>query len=430
MNWQTCEHVASPEGCLPTDRSFQGRVYRRDMLATTLAAAVALWAGKSALGQVAISKARKDRDILVTIFLRGGMDGLSAIVPYADDAYHRARPSLSLGRPKPGGVLDLDGFFGLHPSLAPLLPLYREGKLGAIHGVGSLDQSRSHFEAMGIMERGAASDPAQIASGWLGRALAAMDDGQNTSPLRAIAFAPVMPDILRGATTASVLTDLAQLKLDLPASASPGLHASLAKLYATGDDPISRAGRETLSVLETLKKLDPKSYKPSSGAAYPDTALGNGLRQTALLIKADVGLEAAALDREGWDTHIAQGTSGGYLALQLDDVAKSLAAFATDLGPELSRVSCVVMTEFGRRVAENSGLGTDHGRASCWLTLGGAGGGKVYARWKELKPENLEDPGDVPVTIDYRDILSDLLTRRLKLDGRALFPGAPGLPLP
>lgn len=410
MSWQTCE----------------GGPTRRDVLTSTLATALALWAGKSALGQVAISKTRKDRDILVTIFLRGGMDGLSAIVPYADDEYHKARPSLTLGKPKSGGVQDLDGFFGLHPSLAPLLPLYREGKLGALHGVGSLDQSRSHFEAMGIMERGAASSPAQVASGWMGRALAAMDDGQNTSPLRAIAFAPVMPDILRGATTASVLTDLGQLKLDLPASASPTLPDALKKLYATGDDPISRAGRETLGVLDTLKELDPKNYKPAGGAVYPDSALGHGLRQTALLIKADVGLEAAALDRGGWDTHIAQGTTGGYLALQLDDVGKSLAAFATDLGPELSRVSCLVMTEFGRRVGENSGLGTDHGRASCWLTLGGAGGGKVHARWKELKPENLEAPGDVPVTIDYRDILADVLTRRLKLDGKALFPGAPG----
>jgi uncharacterized protein (DUF1501 family) len=414
MSWMTCE----------------GGITRRDALGAGVAAALALWAGRSALGQVSLAKARKDRDVLVTIFLRGGMDGLSAIVPHADDHYHRARPSLSLGMPRPGGVIDLDGFFGLHPSLAPLLPLFREGKLGALHGVGSLDQSRSHFEAMGIMERGAASDPAQIASGWLGRTLAAMDEGKNTSPLRAIAFAPVMPDILRGATTASVLTDLGQLRLDLPDTASKSLPDSLKRLYEKGDDPISRAGRETLGVLDTLKKLDPKSYKPAGGAVYPDSALGNGLRQTALLLKADVGLEAAALDRGGWDTHVAQGTTDGFLASQLDDVARSLAAFAADLGPELARVSCVVMTEFGRRVGENSGLGTDHGRASCWLTLGGPGDGKVHARWKELKPENLEAPGDVPVTIDYRDILADLLTHRLKLDGRTLFPGAPGIPLP
>ncbi len=415
MNWTTCEG---------------GPISRRDALSTTLAAALALWAGRSALGQISVSQNRKERDVLVTIFLRGGMDGLSALVPYADDEYHRARPSLSLGRPKPGGVLDLDGFFGLHPALAPLLPLYREGKLAPLHGVGSQDQSRSHFEAMGIMERGAASDPAQLASGWLGRTLAALDDGQNTSPLRAIAFAPVMPDILRGATTASVLTDLSQLKLEIPQSASPGFQKSLEKLYERGDEPLARAGRETLGVLETLKKLDPKNYKPAHAAIYPDSMLGKGLRQTALLLKADVGLEAAALDRGGWDTHVAQGGASGYLASQLDDVAKSLAAFATDLGPELSRVTCLVMTEFGRRVGENSGLGTDHGRASCWLVLGGhlpkTGGGKVHARWQPLKPENLDGPGDVPVTLDYRDILAEVVTRRLKIDGAALFPGAPG----
>ena len=409
------------------------RPARRAALGAALAGAIALWAGsRSALAQVSVTpgKKRSERDILVTIFLRGGMDGLSALIPHADDDYHSARPTLSLGKPRRGGVVDLDGFYGLHPSLAPLEPWFKEGKLAALHAVGSLDETRSHFEAMGTMERGAARDAAEIPSGWLGRTLAATDDSENRSPLRAVAFAPVMPDILRGGTTATAIDSLESLRLEIPASASPGLGAALAGLYSHGDGQIERAGRETLAVLETLKKLDVKSYKPERGAVYPATKLGGGLKQTALLIKADIGLEAAALDRGGWDTHVAQGGSVGYLALQLDDVGKSLAAFAADLGPALDRVTCVVMTEFGRRVAENSGLGTDHGRGSCWFVLGGhltgSGGGKVHAKWPSLAPSKLEGPGDLAVTTDYRDVLAEILTKRLKTDGKAIFPHAPG----
>ena len=395
-----------------------------------LAGAIALWAGsRSALAQVSVAPGnkRKERDILVTIFLRGGMDGLSALVPHGDDDYHKARPTLSLGKPKAGGVVDLDGFYGLHPSLAPLEPWFKEGKLAGLHAIGSLDQTRSHFEAMGTMERGAARLAAEIPSGWLGRTLAATDDSDNHSPLRAVAFAPVMPDILRGGTTATAIDSLDSLRLELPQTASAGLGAALTGLYANGDGEVEKAGRETLAVLETLKKLDVKNYKPERGAVYPTTKLGDGLKQTALLIKADVGLEAAALDRGGWDSHVAQ---GAYLSGHFDDVGKSLAAFATDLGPALDRVTCVVMTEFGRRVAENSGLGTDHGRGSCWFVLGGhltgSGGGKVHAKWPSLAPSKLEDPGDLPVTTDYRDVLAEILTKRLKTDGKSIFPNAPG----
>ena len=417
-DWTTCE--GSSNAYSPG---------RRAAIGAALAGAIALWAGsKSALAQVSVDvKKRQDRDVLVTIFLRGGMDGLSALVPHADDEYHKARPTLSMGKPKAGGVVDLDGFYGLHPALSPLESLYKEGKLAGIHAVGSLDQTRSHFEAMGTMERGAAKDPAEIPSGWLGRALAATDDTENRSPLRAVAFAPVMPDILRGGTTATAIDTLESLRLELPQSASKGLEAALTGLYAKGDGQVERAGRETLAVLETLKRLHVKDYKPERGAIYPETKLGDGLKQTALLIKADVGLEAAALDRGGWDSHVAQ---GGYLSGHFDDVGKSLAAFASDLGPALDRVTCVVMTEFGRRVAENSGLGTDHGRGSCWLVLGGhlqqSGGGKIHGKWPSLDPAKLEDPGDLPVTTDYRDVLAEILTRRLKIDGRAVFPGAPG----
>lgn len=360
---------------------------------------------RSALAQVGLSPERRnDARVVVTLFLRGGMDGLSLVAPVGDADYHRHRKTIGLG--KTG--LKLDDFYHLHPSMKSLHPYFQEGKLAAIHAIGSQDQSRSHFEAMALMERGAAGNPAEISSGWAARWLAATEKGV-TSPLRALAFGNIQPDIVRGATSVSTIQDLAELRLQKPKEAQGDFHQKLLKAYSRGTDPLSLAGRETLKVLETLEKLDAAAYKPANGATYPDSELGKGLKQTALLIKADVGLELACLDRHGWDTHVGQNTP--YLALQFTDVADALAAFAKDLGSALDRVSIVVMTEFGRRVAENSGFGTDHGRASAWMILGGGvKGGKVYGDWPGLKEAQLEGPGDLKVTTDYRDVLIEVLT--------------------
>lgn len=387
---------------------------RRDLLGGALAAAIVAWAGSSALAQLTVGKEK--RKPLITIFLRGGMDGLTALAPVGDDDYHKNRPTIKVTNP-----LKLDGFFGLHPSLVGLHPLYLEGKLAPLHAVGSLDQSRSHFEAMALMERGAASDPASIPSGWVARYLSALPD-DNPSPLRGVAFNTILPDILRGATSAMAINDIKDLRLNV----SPELRGALESVYAHGTDAAAVAGREALGVLKVLEKLDPKRYQPGGGAKYPETGLGNGLRQTAMLLKAGVGVETACLDRGGWDTHVGQNTP--FLAQQLQDVGDSLAAFTKDLGPQLDDVTIVVMTEFGRRVAENSGLGTDHGRASCWFVAGGGvKGGKVYARWPGLKDNQLEAPGDLKVTTDYRDILTELAGRQVGLEkATALFPSAPG----
>lgn len=396
---------------------------RRTVLGTALAAAVAAWAGRSALAQIETSSGHRG-NVVVTLFLRGGMDGLSMVVPHGIDEYHKQRPTLSLGTPKRNGVVDLDGRFGLHPVLQPLKPFWAEGKLAVLHGVGSLDQSRSHFEAMATMERGAGATAAEVPSGWLARALDIAPDTRH-SPLRALTIGAIFPDILRGASGATQIHSLDEIKL----AGTPTFATSLARLYDGADDAVAVAGRDTLSLLKTLEKLDPKRYTPERGATYPKTDLGEALRQTAILIKADVGLQACALDRFGWDTHVTQGGATGYLAGMLDELGKALAAFGTDLGPELDRVTVVVMTEFGRRVPENSQLGTDHGRASAWLALGGGvKGGKVYERIKSLKPADLEGPGDLPVTTDYRDILTELAAQRLGVGARArdIFPGAPG----
>ena len=436
-DWLFCDGDGRPRPALPPSAS---RPNRRQVLGAGFAAALAVWAERSALAQVSLvpdANAQTEGDILVTLFLRGGMDGLSAVVPYADDNYYRARPTIGLAKPgdkrknASGGVLDLNGFFGFHPALSALLPLYKDGLLGVVQAVGSQDQTRSHFEAMAAMERGVGDNTARLQNGWLARYLSAVPV-ENPSPLRAAAWADTMPDILRGASGVSVLQSLADFRLTF------GPEASLAALYENGakTDAVTEAGRETLHVLETLKRIDPAHYKAANGAAYPETPLGDGFKQVALLIKANVGLEAACLDRGGWDTHVAQGGIQGFLGEQLKDVGNSLAAFVHDLGKEkMNRVTVVVMTEFGRRAYENSGLGTDHGRASTMLVAGGnVLGGKVYGTWPGLGAADLEGPGDLRVTTDYRTVLGEIIRKRMGRGNRhgadsrvlsAVFPGAP-----
>ncbi len=415
-DWWSCE------GLLQAESARQSRPTRRDLLlgaGFTLAA----WTGtRSALADLAISKGGKDspHDILVTIFLRGGADGINSIVPYFEDAYYRKRPNLSIASPKDtrtnasARLVDLDGKFGLHPALAPLLPFYQQGQLAILHACGSQDGTRSHFEAMAAVERGLAKEGPGPGDGWIARHLASTERPDD-SPLRAVAFGGTLPDSLRGALNTVALESLSDFKLDSVPEKRQHYHNALLKLYDPGKDEVAHAGRETLAVLDALQKIDPDKYKPSHNAQYPDTDLGRGMRQTACLIRADLGLEVAALDRGGWDTHYAQGSTVGILSLSLDDLAKSLSAFSTDLGTEMSRVTVVVMTEFGRRVAENTGLGTDHGRASFMLVMGGGTkGGQVHTKWPGLEDNQLDETGDLRVTTDYRDVLGEVLTQRMR----------------
>ena len=436
------------------------KITRRQVLhgaALATAAGAAGYAGRylSALASVTVGpNAHKNGvDALVVVFLRGGADGLNIVVPHGDDQYHVLRPTLALARPSDrtaelrARALDLDGFFGLHPALAPLLPLYHDGHMGIVHAVGSGDQTRSHFEAMATMERGIASDTG-AASGWLARHLASTAD-PNDSPLRAVAVTDTMPDSLRGATSAVALTSLADYRLEagqegkrgkekgerggaVGASRSDAVAQTLRGMYAdqTGRaDVLQSAGRETLDALDAIRRLDPAHYRPAANATYPQNELGQGLRQAACLIKGNIGLEVACLDMGGWDTHVAQGRDAGWQPTRLGDLGRALAAFMADLGPDTRRVTTVVMTEFGRRAAENSGLGTDHGRASCMFVMGGGvQGGKVHGAWPGLAEAQLENAGggqgDLRVTTDYRDVLAEIVALRLKNPRLSdVFPG-------
>ena len=417
----------------------KNRVTRRQFLAgATLAAATGSAAvfgsPPSALtGTVIGNKSEQGRGTLVVVFLRGAADGLSMVPPHGEDAYYRLRPTLALPRPNEkrespsARSLDLDGFFGLHPALAPLLPIYQKGEMAIVHAVGSDDNTRSHFEAMAQMERGVALGDA-TASGWLARHLGTMET-DNVSPLRAIAVSETMPDSLRGSQSAVSLRTLSDFRLNAPEPIrNAAMLSSLNSLYSGEKSSLHHAGAETLKALDAIRALKPETYLPSPGVEYKDTDLGNGLRQVACLMKGRVGMEVACLEMTGWDTHVAQGRDTGYMSLRLRELSEGTAAFYSDLGAQRKDVTVLVMTEFGRRAYENYGLGTDHGRASAMFVLGGGvKGGKVYGDWPTLAQDKMEGSGDLRVTTDYRDVLAEILQARLCNERVAeVFPGWKG----
>lgn len=356
-------------------------------------------------------------DLLVVVFLRGAADMLNMIVPHGEESYYALRPTLGIPRPddtraKPEArAVDLDGFFGLHPALAPLIPAWQEGHLAPIHAVGAPDESRSHFRAMELMERGV-DDESGPATGWIGRHLATLDTG-NTSPLRAIGLGEKTQMSLRGPIPVSALRSIADFHLGGDLSAITQMQAALGALYAN-NSPLGILGQETLEILDTLEALNPESYTPISTIQYPSSEFGLGLKQIAMLAKAEVGLEIAAMDVGGWDTHFAQGGSTGLMANLMADLGQGLAAFHGDMIDEMKHTTIVVMSEFGRRAYENASLGTDHGHGSAMLLMGGnVAGGKVHADWPGLEEGQLFGPGDLAVTVDYRDVLGEVLTKRL-----------------
>ncbi len=354
-------------------------------------------------------------DVLVTIFLRGGADALNMIVPHGDDAYYAARPRLAIPRPdtlsSDPKTTDLDGFFGLHPALASLAPIFNAGELVAVHATGSPHPTRSHFEAMDFMERGAPGN-FDVATGWMGRHLATLNTGNN-SPIRAVGWGTAAQTALRGPVAPIALQSIADYHLGGRVDIAEHLLASLHNLYTLDGETLHTAATATQSALAVIASVDIANYVPQHGAVYPEIEFAFGLQQTAALIRADVGLEAAAIDLGGWDTHVNQGAVEGTQARLLSTLADGLAAFHADLGPDLDGVTVVVMSEFGRRLAENGGSGTDHGHGGALLIMSGnLDRSPIVADWPGLQPEAL-DRGDLAITIDYRDILSDLLQHRL-----------------
>ena len=409
------------------------QVSRRSFLATGMQAAAAMFAGPRLLAlpewlpriKLADPHIGPRGDTLVCVFLRGGADGLNMIVPYGDDTYYALRSLLAIPRPDALSIsaktVDLDGFFGLHPALASLTDIYQAGDMAFIHATGSPDETRSHFEAMDLMERGVTQNGDY--TGWLARHLGTLDTG-NDSALRAVGIGEMLPASLTGTVSATALQAIADYHLQGREERIGDRQALLAALYNQQDDLLTAVAQQTFAAIEVLSKIDTERVE-ANGRVYPEREFGRALQTVAQLIKADVGLEVACVDLAGWDTHVAQGNTEGPMPNLMTQLAEGLAAFYEDLQPMMGSVTLVVMSEFGRRANENGGLGTDHGHGNMMMVMGGGiKGNHVYADWPGLEPEQLTGPGDLTITTDYRDILGELIRKRLNNPQVAdIFPG-------
>jgi uncharacterized protein (DUF1501 family) len=361
--------------------------------------------------------------VLVAVFQRGAVDGLSMVMPHGDSGYAAVRPSIGLQPPRRGEserALDLDGFFALHPALAPLVPLWDHRALAVVHACGSPDTTRSHFDAQDYMESGTPGVKSTT-DGWLSRAIGARP--AQSTPFRAVAIGPALPRTLQGGVGAISMQSLD--RFDVRTGPDGAARAGFESLYEQGvRDLLHGTGRETFDAVKMLKSARASRIVPANGAEYPRVPLGEALRQIAQLIKANVGLEVAFADMQGWDTHVGQGAERGQLALRFRDFGAALAAFSQDLGDKMADVVVLTMSEFGRTVAENGNRGTDHGHATAMLVLGGGvRGGRVYGRWPGLGHHQLFEGRDLAVTTDFRTLFSEVATRHLGVSAAPIFPG-------
>lgn len=390
-------------------------ITRRDLLRRTgvLAMGALTLPSSLRLPRVALAPAgaATQGDILVCVFMRGAADGLNLVPPLGDKSYFTARPALALAEPKSNkddAAVALDIFFGLHPALKSFKDIFDAGALAIVHAVGSPDPTHSHFDAMDFMERGTPGEKS-IPTGWIGRHLQVMAS-KNQSPFRAIGMGTLLQQSLRGPVSATALQSIADFHLQGDQKKLQPFQNALASLYA-GDGFIESEGQQTLQAMRDLSKLATSNYAPSGGAKYPDTAFGKAMANVAQLIKADMGLEVACVDLGGWDTHVQQDTQMPRL---IDEFAKALAAFYADTQDQMKRITLVTMTEFGRRVQENTSRGTDHGHGGVMFLMGGGiNGGKVYGDWPGLGKDNLYGPGDLAITTDFRDVLGEIVQKRL-----------------
>ena len=362
----------------------------------------------------AASAAEGRRKTLVAIFQRGAADGLNIVVPFGEKRYYDLRPTIAIQPPGgPNGAVDLDGHFGLHPSLQALKPLWEKQQLAIVEATGSPDPTRSHFDAQDFMETGTPGLKT-TEDGWLNRALT---PAELSSPLQAIAVGSQLPRTLRGSHPAVALSDLQQFQIR---NGEAG--AILEAMYQNTTDALGSAGRDAFAAMKMMQTMNRQPYTPANGARYPGGALGRSLQQIARLIKADAGVEAAFADVGGWDHH---GNEPGQLFGLLREFGDALAAFSQDMGDRMEDIVLVTMSEFGRTAQENGDSGTDHGHGNVMMVLGGpVRGGKVYGRWPGLEPEQLYEGRDLAVTTDFREILGELVTGHLGQKSLTqVFPG-------
>jgi uncharacterized protein (DUF1501 family) len=364
----------------------------------------------------------------VVLFQRGAADGLNIVVPFAEPNYYRMRPTIAIPQPRRGATdaaIDLNGFFGLHPSLAPLEALFHKNQLAIVHAAGSPDPTRSHFDAQDFMESGTPGVKA-TEDGWLNRAIETIPE-ENASPFRAVAMGPNLPRMLHGSASAIALPDLKQFKVmpQSPALAST-VEGGFEAMYAqTVDHALHGTGTETFEAIDMLRKVDPGKYAPENGAQYPTSRLGQSLQQIGQLLKSNIGVEVLFVDCGGWDNHVNEGGVQGQLSNLLKDLGEGLAAFHQDMGDRMQKVVVLTMSEFGRTAKENGNRGTDHGHANCMFVMGGdVKGGKVYGTWPGLNEHQLNEGRDLVLTTDFRLVVSEILTKHIGVTNlNAVFPG-------
>jgi uncharacterized protein (DUF1501 family) len=364
---------------------------------------------------------------LVVLFQRGAADGLNIVVPFAEPSYYRMRPTIAIPAPRRGAgdtALDLDGYFGLHPGLAPLVPLFQKNQLAIVHAAGSPDPTRSHFDAQDYMESGTPGVKA-TEDGWLDRAIGTVPE-EHASPFRAVAMGPNLPRTLQGSTGAIAIPDLRQFKVQPQSAAmASAAQGGFEAMYSqTVDHALQGTGAETFEAIDMLRKIDTTKYPPENGADYPKSAVGQRLQQIGQMIKANIGVEVLFLDCGGWDNHVNEGGAQGQLANLLKDLGQSLAAFHQDMGDRMADIVVVTMSEFGRTAKENGNRGTDHGHANCMFVMGGdVKGGRVYGKWPGLDEHQLNDGRDLALTTDFRSVVGAVLTKHLGVkDLTPVFP--------
>jgi uncharacterized protein (DUF1501 family) len=362
---------------------------------------------------------------LIVLFQRGAADGLNIVVPYGESSYYSVRPSIAI--PRPGGnngVIDLDGFFGLHPSMTAFKPLWDAGHLAIVHAAGSPDNTRSHFDAQDYMESGTPGVKS-TEDGWLNRAVAGLSES-DPSPFRAVAMGGALPRTLAGSAPAVAMGNIREFAVGGRGPAASMASNSFEAMYEQSVDTVLHGtGDETFEAVKMLRSADPDKYTPAPGANYPRGRFGDSLRQVAQLIKANLGVEVAFADIGGWDHHVNEGSVQGQIANITREFSQAIAALWTDLGDMAGDTVIVSMSEFGRTVRENGNRGTDHGHANVMFVLGGpVKGGRVYGRWPGLQQEHLYEGRDLAVTTDFRQVLGEAVYRHVgNKDLEKVFPG-------
>ena len=379
---------------------------------------------RTVLAQATTAQARGKK--LVVIFQRGAADGLNIVVPHRESVYYQMRPTIAIQQNQ---VINLDGFFGLHPAMQPLKPLWDQKHLAIVHACGSPDPSRSHFDAQDYMESGTPGVKVTT-DGWLNRALQAEDAahaGRKNTAFRAVALGSQVPRTLEGKIPAVAINNVHDFSVGGQNPAAAPIATSFEAMYADSVNTVLHGtGSETFEAVKMLKAADPAKYTPAPGANYPNGPFGNSLRQVAQLLKANLGVEAAFADIGGWDTHQNQGNVNGQLANRLKEFSEGIAAFWTDMGDQANDIVLVSMSEFGRMVHQNGTGGTDHGHANVMFILGDdVQGGHVYGKWPGMRQDQLYEGRDLAVTTDFRQVLGEAAYKTIGArDLNLVFPGA------